>query len=79
MSHTPNELAELFPEHHDRIHDLKASDAHFARLADEHHVVNREIHRGETGVEPMDDVRMEELRKRRLSLLDEIAAQLRAA
>ena len=76
MAHTPHELAEDFPEHTQKIHDLKASDAHFARLADEYHKINREVHRVETGVEPGGQVREEELRKTRMRLKDEIAAIL---
>ena len=72
MSHTPHELADEFPGRGDRIHELRMSDAHFAKLSDEYHVNNREIHRGETNVEPMDDVRLEDLKKKRLALLDEI-------
>lgn len=78
MSHTPHELPELFPEHVDALHRLKTSDAHFHRLAEEHHRLNREIHRGETNVEPMDDAHLEELKKTRLALLDEISQMLRA-
>lgn len=79
MSHVPHELSEALPEHAERISALKAADAHFARLADDYHVVNREIHRGETNVEPMDDTRMTDLRKRRLALLDELSAILAKA
>ena len=32
MSHTPHELHAEFPEHEARIHELKESDAHFAKL-----------------------------------------------
>ncbi len=77
MSHTPHELPELFPDAIDAIHRLKMSDAHFARLADEHHKLNREIHRAETDVEPTDDFHLEEMKKARLALLDEISAILR--
>lgn len=77
MSHTPHELHDEFPDHVDKIHTLKESDAHFRRLFDEYHELNREIHRGETDVEPMDDFHLEELKKKRLALLDEIAGYLR--
>lgn len=76
MSHTPHELHEEFPDKVQRIHDLRASDAHFARLADTYHALNREIHRGDTNVEPMDDFHLEDLKKRRLALLDEISTHL---
>ena len=79
MAHTPHELAEEFPEHAAKIHDLKINDAHFAKLADEYHAVNREVHRIETGVEAAGDLREEELRKTRVRLKDDIAAILARA
>lgn len=78
MSHTPHELVEEFPDAVDRIHALKAQDAHFAKLADEYHEVNRRIHRAETDVEPVSDEHQTELRRRRLELKDEIYALLKA-
>lgn len=79
MSHTPHELAEEFPEHAERIHDLKVSDAHFAKLAGDYHEVNREIHRMENEVEPVATHTEEEARKKRLALKDEIATYLQSA
>ena len=79
MTHTPHELAADFPEHTDKIHDLKTTDAHFARLADEYHKINREVHRIETGVEAASQFREEDLRKTRMRLKDEIAAILSKA
>ncbi|MCX5514715.1 hypothetical protein C3941_15825 [Kaistia algarum] len=78
MAHTPHELAEDFPGEHEKIAKLSAESAHFAKLADEYHEVNRAIHRAETDVEPTDDVHMIEMRKTRMRLKDEIAALLRA-
>lgn len=78
MSHTPHELAEEFPEHVDRIHDLKVSNAHFRKLFDAYHAVNAVIHRAETNVEPLDDMHAQDLRKQRMALKDEIAGMLRA-
>ena len=78
MSHTPHELAEEFPEHADKMHQLKQSDAHFAKLFDAYHDVNRAIHRAETNVEPTDDFHMEQMRKERLKLKDEIYGMLAA-
>ena len=79
MTHTPHELAEDFPEHVEKIHQLKMTDAHFAKLADEYHAVNREVHRIETEVEAAGQEREEELRKTRMRLKDEIAAILAKA
>ncbi len=78
MSHTPHELHEEFPEHADRIHALKTGDAHFGKLFDEYHEVNRAVHRAETDVEPTDDVNLENMRKQRMVLKDEIYALLSA-
>lgn len=79
MSNTPHELHEEFPEYVEKLHDLKVADAHFAKLADEYHDVNDEIHRIETKVEPASPVHEEELRKKRMVLKDEIAKMLREA
>lgn len=76
MSHTPHELAEEFPEHAQRIHELKDSDAHFSELVDQYHEVNRTIHRMETEVEPVATHTEEDARKQRVALKDKIAAYL---
>jgi hypothetical protein len=73
MVHTPHELAEEFPEHAERIHALKMSDAHFARLADDYHSINRTIHRAETGSEAVAAHTETEMRKQRMVLKDKIA------
>ena len=76
MSHTPHELHAEFPEHSDKIHALKVANAHFAKLFDAYHEINREIHRIETDVTPASDETLEELKKQRLHLLDEISGML---
>ncbi|MCF2871930.1 DUF465 domain-containing protein [Octadecabacter sp. G9-8] len=78
MSHTPHELAEEFPEHLDAMSALRTTDAHFAKLADQYHDVNRAIHRAETDVEPTDDAHLQQMRKERIGLKDQIWAALRA-
>ncbi|WP_422375532.1 YdcH family protein [Roseibium sp.] len=79
MSHVPHELHEEFPEAAEALHHLKINDAHFARLADEYHTINREVHRIETDVAPASDEVLEDLKKKRLHLKDQIAALLAAA
>lgn len=76
MSHTPHELAEEFPEHVEKIHALKTTNAHFARLYEEYHEINRAVHRAETNIEPTDDLNMEVMRKQRLALKDRIYGML---
>ncbi|MDJ0978205.1 MAG: DUF465 domain-containing protein [Erythrobacter sp.] len=72
--HTPNELTEVFKRDRDLITRLKGTDAHFARLADEYHEINRQVHRIECETEAASDERAEALKKQRLGLLDEITA-----
>ncbi len=79
MSNTPHELHEEFPAEAEKIHTLKVSNAHFARLAEQYHEINREVHRAESGVAPMDDLAETELRKKRAHLKDEIARLLAAS
>ena len=79
MSHTPHELAEEFPESVERLRALKASSAHFAKLCDEYHEVNRQIHRMETSVEPVGEAVEAGMRRKRMMLKDEIYAGLKAA
>jgi uncharacterized protein YdcH (DUF465 family) len=79
MSHVPHELHEEFPDQTEALHSLKLGNAHFARLADEYHEVNREVHRAETDVSPVSDEALEEMKKKRLALKDQIAALLAAA
>ncbi|SDO40089.1 hypothetical protein SAMN05216196_105186 [Lutimaribacter pacificus] len=79
MSHTPHELQEEFPQYAEKLTTLKSSDAHFAKLADDYHEINRAVHRAETDVEPTDDLHMGEMRKKRAALKDEIYRILSAA
>ena len=76
MTHTPHELAEEFPDKVDRIHTLKVEDAHFRKMFDEYHEVNRAVHRAETNVEPLDSLAEQTLRRRRMHLKDELARMI---
>ena len=78
MSHVPHELAEEFPEHVNRIHELKVSDSHFRKLFDDYHDINREIHQAEAAGVNISDEHIEILRKKRLLMVDEIYAMLTA-
>lgn len=79
MSHVPHELHDEFPQASALIHQLKLSDPRFARQSDRYHAINREIHRVECGIGPASDRHLEELKKQRLALLDEIAPLLAKA
>lgn len=71
-------LAE-FPELRDRIHALKTSDAHFARLFNEYDVAEHAVHRIESGAEASSDEYLETLKKKRLQLKDELFTLLKQA
>lgn len=77
-AHTPHELHDEFPQDADALHRLKLGNPHFARLAERHHEVNREIHRIAAEIEAASDERLEGLKRERLHLLDEIAAMIEA-
>ena len=76
MANTPHELAEEFPEHISKMRFLRETDGHFHRLWEEYHEINRAIHRAETDIEPADDFHMEDMRKKRMRLKDEIYGML---
>ncbi len=76
MSHVPHELVEEFPEFQEKITQMKQGNAHFSKLYEEYHEINRAVHRAETDVEPTDDFHMEEMRKKRMHLKDELYGML---
>lgn len=77
MSNTPHELHEEFPEFAARITELKTGNAHFAKLAEEYHELNRAVHRAETNVEPIEQLAENDLRKRRSALKDELYGMIK--
>ncbi len=76
MSHVPHELHAAFPQDAELLHRLKTDDTHFQTLSERYHALNREVHRAETDVEPTSDAHLEDLKKQRLALLDQISAIL---
>ena len=76
MSNTPHELAQEFPQFTTLMHHLRQVDGHFARLCESYHAVNGEIHRAETDIAPVGDFRMQDMRKERMRLKDEIYGML---
>ena len=78
MSHEPHDLHEEFPDKAERIHSLKAADAHFARLVEEYNAVNHAVFRAETRLDAIDDAAETRLRQTRMRLKDEIFRRLDA-
>lgn len=82
MSDQDHDLASEFPEARDILHQLKVEDSRFQEVSAEYHAINKEVFRLETGIEAGSDQRLEDLKKQRLTILDEIAgmiAQVRQA
>jgi len=78
MSLEKHDLLHELPEYRDQIHELKLNNAHFARLFDQYHEVDHEVHRIETGVETPSDDYTEERKKLRLNLKDQLFDMLRS-
>jgi uncharacterized protein YdcH (DUF465 family) len=74
-----HDLVHELPEHRDTIHNLKMTNNHFARLFDEYHEVDHEVHRIETGVVTTSDDYLEERKKVRLHLKDELFRMIQQA
>ena len=72
MLNEKHDLIHELPEYRDEIHNLKINDKHFSRLFDEYHEVDHEVHRIETNIETTSDEYLEEKKKQRLHLKDEL-------
>lgn len=79
MLHEKHDLVHELPEFRDQIHNLKMSNNHFAKMFDEYHDLDHEIHRIETGIENTSDEYLEDRKKQRLYLKDEMVKLLQAA
>ena len=74
-----HDLHHEFPEFNDQIHKLKMSDSHFQRLFKEYDDIVHQLVRVEQNIEtPSDDV-VEEMKKQRLHLKDQLYVMLRDA
>lgn len=71
-----HDLIHEFPEHKERIHQLKMDDAHFAKLFDEYNDLTNRIEVLENNEVPVTDESLEDLKKQRLRLKDELYAML---
>ncbi len=67
-----HDLNHEFPEYSDKIHALKTGNAHFAKLFDEYHDVDKEVRHIEQALETPSDEYTEEIKKKRLNLKDQL-------
>ena len=71
-----HDIAHEFPEHVEKIRDLKSSDAHFAKLFNEYDEDNHAIKKYELGGAVISAEALEDLKKKRLNTKDQIYQQL---
>ena len=71
-----HDIATEFPEFKDKIHTLKISNAHFAKLFAQYDELNHAIGKIEGGDGAITDEALEIEKKKRLKLKDEISQML---
>lgn len=67
----------MFPEYRDLITKLKTTDKHFLNLFDKHNALDQKIKNMETHVEPGTPKEIENLKKEKLNLKDQLYAVLK--
>lgn len=68
-----------FPNMSEQIHMLKKNDSHFAGMCERYDELEHNIHQMESGVETFTDEHIEELKKKRLKIKDELFSILQKA
>ena len=72
MSLEKHDLVQEFPQYKEKIHNLKMNDRHFAKLFNQYHDADQVVHRIEVGAESSSDSYLEEQKKVRLNLKDQL-------
>jgi uncharacterized protein YdcH (DUF465 family) len=79
MQGEKHDLVHELPEYSEQIHALKTSDKRFAHLYDKYHEVEHEVRRIEEGDEAGSEEYLEERKRLRLKLKDDLFDMLRQA
>ena len=67
----------MFHEHRDIVTQLKTSNAHFKKIFDDHNKLHDEIEKAEAGgIDHMDSLELEKLKKQKLHLKDQAYAMI---
>ncbi|MCK9470065.1 MAG: YdcH family protein [Porticoccaceae bacterium] len=69
----------MFPEFRDLITKLKHKDRHFDRLLNKHNELDQKIIDMEARIDPNEELKIEQLKKEKLQLKDELYLLLRRA
>ncbi|HBH34975.1 MAG TPA: GTP-binding protein [Gammaproteobacteria bacterium] len=70
LTHHP--LVKEFPQYRDQIHQLKMENNHFHKLMDKYEDLDKQVFRIEDGSQPTSDEFVEQLKKERLFLKDQL-------
>ncbi len=73
-----HDIVTEFPQFKDKIHALKASHPHFAKLFEQYEALNRSIATFESGNGRISDDALEVEKKKRLKIKDEMVQLLQA-
>lgn len=79
MSNTSHDFLHEFPEFKERVHALKLSDQHFVKLYTAYQDCSNALHRIEQEIETPSDAHVEDLKKQRLHLKDQLLTIIRKA
>jgi uncharacterized protein YdcH (DUF465 family) len=69
----------MFPEYRELISKLKGHDLHFTRLFDKHNELDQRIKNKEAHIEPGSQLEIEQLKKEKLALKDQLYTLLKQA
>jgi uncharacterized protein YdcH (DUF465 family) len=75
----PNKGQTMFPEFRDLITQLKSTDVHFASLFQQHHTLDQQVKRLVSHSDPSTPEEIEQLKKEKLHLKDEMYQILKKA
>jgi len=75
----PHDLVHEFPELHDKIETMREQDLAFAQLMDAYDALDQRVRELEELAQPVADETMEDLKKQRLRLKDQLYARLRTS
>lgn len=69
----------LFPEYRELTNELKLTDSHFLEVLKKHDQIDQQVRNMEHGNEPGTHIEIENLKKEKLALKDELYAMLKKA
>ncbi len=70
LTHHP--LVKEFPQHRDQIHQLKIENKRFSKLMEKYEDLDKQVFRIEVGAQPTSDEFVEQLKRERLFLKDQL-------